>query len=1152
MPDIIGERLEQYVVNQILDRQQLHGKGTYGENIDFSLRTPQIISTLNSNTAWVKLASGVKIEQNVLDNLGLSSQYSTGLDLAEKNILYSGLSEYDGNKPLKTKDGFLPFNSQSSYSYGQYGFSPMPGIISADIKALNRGSIKKATVRLKAHNKQQFDIIDVLYLRLGYTVLLEWGNSLYITKNRPDPALVNKVVRNTLIEEKFFTSNNNSYRDYLDLIESKRFENDGNYDGLLGKISNFDWTFNTDGSYDITVTIISLGDIIESLKTNIPLSIDTINALGEINIPDSDNINRNAKSNAISSMLYLLKIYNPPKTPGGKILLGLSNKSNVWMGTNLSNYSSTGFVPTKWEFFDITANAVNRIEKTESIGTIDYSGYDPAEILKKVKDKIVEYANDDNRGAFYLRRIDKNADYKPKDVIATNSFAYVETKQTFIGGITGLNRIEAKGEVDTSIGNNPLKELGPKDGFKLFTDDPETARDTNDADTIEATFYITFRYLLEFIKSNCMPTINGEGLINLSTSFSPMYRIKDVSMSLDPRVCVVSTKVKKYDKKSGSPFKDLAHPYKNLWEWEGDALNIYLNSNFILDSISSATDERGDVNLYDFLSNICNGINKAMGSINNLEPVIDEEANVLRILDSTYSQTKKETEYNLNLLGYKKEGNFYSSNFIRKIDLRTAITPEYASMVTIGATAGGYVKGTEGTTFAKWNQGIIDRFKETVNSGNNQTPAQVKNEIKGNYQKEVLGQTIECYGLSTFDPNLNAGTVGDANAFYTIIKENVVTKNLSLGSEYFKVIMNEKNQSSMGFVPFKLGITMDGISGMKIYNKINVNTSFLPSNYGETLDFVITGVSHTLQNNDWVTEITTMAIPGTQDEIELQYSGEIDDVAVNEDYTAIYGCTDVEAQFGEKIESNNFEFTWTIPPGYGKEAERSKNINYLIDYFKSQGITNPFALMALIGNAGKESHWIPQNELTNYSVNGALKTWGFLTRDLAEQLLKTGYKGKDGGGDTLLNYVYGPKTSSPPGGRTDAIGNTVWGDGYKYRGRGFQQVTFKGTYEWISDTAEIKKATENQGILTDPDIINSKPEIAAVVYYVQIFHPVKGKINTGNGGIGRVQGYTSPCNALEDITWANTGWTKDASRKQEAFDKAFQSLKDINFKINWK
>ena len=52
---------------------------------------------------------------------------------------------------------------------------------------------------------------------------------------------------------------------------------------------------------------------------------------------------------------------------------------------------------------------------------------------------------------------------------------------------------------------------------------------------------------------------------------------------------------------------------------------------------------------------------------------------------------------------------------------------------------------------------------------------------------------------------------------------------------------------------------MDGLSGVKIYNKIKVNVAFLPSNYDETLSFIVTGVNHKLSNNEWVTSLDTIA-----------------------------------------------------------------------------------------------------------------------------------------------------------------------------------------------------------------------------------------------------------------------------------------------------
>ena len=261
----------------------------------------------------------------------------------ENNILFGGTAKLSSNtvfneetekyktyNKLQQRSGFLPRDANSSYTYGSYGFSPMPGIESADIKTLNRGSIKKATVKLKANNREQFAILDLLYMRLGYTVLLEWGNSLYINNQRKSKT----VLRNTLVEEFFFeTESNGNYFDILDKIEDKRNEYSANYDGIVGKVSNFNWSFNVDGSYDIELTIISLGDVIESLKTNLSVDKGTLEFLqstGQLTpttspdeAPSEPNVlEENKSSNIISSMLYIWKyINNTPEPRGNKIYI---------------------------------------------------------------------------------------------------------------------------------------------------------------------------------------------------------------------------------------------------------------------------------------------------------------------------------------------------------------------------------------------------------------------------------------------------------------------------------------------------------------------------------------------------------------------------------------------------------------------------------------------------------------------------------------------------------------------------------------------------------------------------------------------------------------------------------------------------------------
>ena len=177
--NIVGEEFEDYVFDQISQRQTNQYAGYE------TPRTPEQIQYLNNTTAWVKLASGVKIDESNggLDRLrtilnGDSENGFKGTELAKSTVLFNGLSETD---PATYKDGkkvekLAEYNFRSGYSktntiwnstsaYGlggpEFGQQPMPGIQSVNVKSLNRGSIREANVKIKAYNKIQFAIIEL-------------------------------------------------------------------------------------------------------------------------------------------------------------------------------------------------------------------------------------------------------------------------------------------------------------------------------------------------------------------------------------------------------------------------------------------------------------------------------------------------------------------------------------------------------------------------------------------------------------------------------------------------------------------------------------------------------------------------------------------------------------------------------------------------------------------------------------------------------------------------------------------------------------------------------------------------------------------------------------------------------------------------------
>jgi hypothetical protein len=877
MGNVIGQPLDGYVIDQINARQTLHGSGVrFNENE----RNPDQINILNSNTAWIKLASGVSIDPDgpgmqKLKDLGFTESERSnlsGVGLAKKYVLHAGISQYN-NGTLSQREGFNPPSfgndsiardtEDSSYIYSRNlnsqglhtadaGYAPMPGIISAEIKALNRGSLEKAFIKIKAQNRQQLDILDILYMRLGYTVLLEWGNSLYT-----DDGVNKKIVRNTIIEDRFFKfSGKRSYLDFLGgtsnpLIKSYKRKYSGNYDGMLAVISNFSWTFNPDGSYDIDLTLISLGDVIESLKTNVSIDKGLSNYINTTipSLPGSeeDPVEKNKDSSLIHSMLWLFKRFGP-------------NSRKI---TTVNTYDTTPV--TVGYFLNSGPSTLTTITKTYKFRK--RNSYDAS---------TGQYVFTEFNETYSSIDPDSLADQRLRDIYRTDH------------GVDGT--VEGSGNrhlIEDGVGEfiswvavlptsttavNPIADARFNTAFQLETNTKH--------------YYLKFLYLLEFLQSKVIPLIKDDNdntpLFNIDISQweNKMYSLPN-QISLDPRVCLVrndhflkwdgniSTVMKEIelfraiDDKvhNGTANYNLAYP-----------LNIYLNFEFIINSLESNTNDRGDVNIHGFISTICTGLNKALGGINNLEPVIDKDTNYLTIIDSTPIpgvSCPEDSSYELMLYGYKGS-NFqdtqystYESNFIRNIDLKTTITPEYATMVTVGATADGYVKGTEATAFSIWNKGLTDRFKNELIPSNppSQPVAGTDDEAKVNYVEEFIKKTSQCYGFSSLRDDFLAGDLGDLN-------DDIIGKNLSVVTEFYKYLFSKQPKTKpqaggIGFIPFKLGITMDGISGIKIYNKLNVDSSFLPTRYGETLNFIITGVNHRLQNNDWETTLETIVMPKT-------------------------------------------------------------------------------------------------------------------------------------------------------------------------------------------------------------------------------------------------------------------------------------------------
>jgi len=314
--NILGEGFPEEIINQVSKRQKIYGSGYTSIP-----RTPDEIVYLNANTSWVKLVSSVNIDNPKIiqdQSLSVLGDSIKGNALAKKFVLFNGVNETPSNQ----RSGISGNNNAYGIGGTEFGLRPMMGIKSADIKHENRGSIRRASVQIKAFNKAQFDIIDVLYLRLGFNVLLEWGHSMYYN-NGADGTLQKDGIGSSLADNFLNGTRKGPYKSdvvtydiFLDMIKQQRLESNGNYDAMFAKVSNFHWSFLPDGSYDITLDLVSVGDIVESFKINLLTNGPTANinvTTGTGSISDktpTEIIDLYANQSSIGQYFYSLKTGN--------------------------------------------------------------------------------------------------------------------------------------------------------------------------------------------------------------------------------------------------------------------------------------------------------------------------------------------------------------------------------------------------------------------------------------------------------------------------------------------------------------------------------------------------------------------------------------------------------------------------------------------------------------------------------------------------------------------------------------------------------------------------------------------------------------------------------------------------------------------------
>ena len=970
MGDVIGRGFDKYVREQVIKRQE---KLRYGQT------ETDVIRWNNSNNAFLRLSSGVNVSSSFAkSNLGLSDTYD-GNSLAKNFRLFAAQTYNDtSNSYGFTKGVGYSFNSSYGFAspeYTSYGLVPPPGITSTTIKSLNRGSLREAIVNIKCHNLQQFQIIEVLYLRLKYSLLLEWGHSLYFDN---DGKLINST--HDLSDE--FLKGGISQTSMLAKIREEREVSCGNYDAFFGLVTNFDWTVTPDGGYDINMTARAAGDIIESLKinSNAPSSksnpTPTTQAKLETNAGKStlnrilwsiaENVNNatgrlyahgldngkgefrvnNASLDSISGCdVAYTKVGSNLLTWNEASMWRFQNLTPGWGGEQRQSFIKLGTLLRIIESFLILYDGTN---SNDPIFKIDYNyetnfcftfprhaSIDPRVCLipypctvsaaklaagalafkEEVKLVTIGYFPTDTApgpaknyqinfdtaaslteiSGSFTQDIGGGVFVNIKD--ETQSFPYKElpASEPRIGGLPEiytfssdanltelravndwlkLNNITTKVVNESSpwsSNSNMVKKVADLGKEYITWVDKKTSTKVlvtkYDYGDTGASFPFTTRYLQnpgDPVPTNTIQDVNQslgtkKGVEYGTSNFyidQIVITVRTFANANSPGILPSATGQNVYkDLEKNNEFKDLT---KN--DYSGKTMDIRVNMEFIARVLEENIDEKtGSVDLYKFLTKLLNGIQNALGNINNFEVIYNEDINTFRIIDNTFipNQYQRLDKSERTIVEFLiSAGNNRGNNggsFVHNMNFRTKLSNAFATMATVGAQANGAVVGEDATSLSKWNIGLTDRIIGTrIGSG-----PKITDNVDVNKKDWYINNITAFQNIvnKTNDASVSDAEISTArDAIQDVFRTEIAT--FALRGQNTK-----KGITPLGFIPFDLELNMLGLSGPRIYESYTIDTKLLPRSYQDSIQFICSGISHTISNGEWKTTLNSICGP---------------------------------------------------------------------------------------------------------------------------------------------------------------------------------------------------------------------------------------------------------------------------------------------------